>query len=1593
MYLNNVIDPMYPSLRSDQKELLNNYLIKLIDIIEIKFKLTSQSSEFRQQLERNDWRDAKSLLNILLPFVDTKADKSEIKDINDIYVQMEEPVDMNLEEPSFKYSNIQYGRCNRTGGQATITKYDVSHLEQNFHMLLMTVQQIAHKLYVNWRNVRPLPVYLGVNLNVADDELNFLDLLIHETNQAISSQELKEWNTYDDIQNYGGLFIGDIYDTYANNIFDEIKNIKWLIYEIERVPYYKILNTTMSVDNPLNGITWGFLSDSQRKLFTSEVSNLKTIFKNNKKLKVVVATLTFFFNKYYSGINQAMGQDGYKAFKFNKDEDDPDDDTRKNIFDFIDQDDFILSVETIPPKHLYRFLIECFNQLKLSWYSRFTIIQDNGVYKFMPKETDITFSGGYIRIKNIYNFAKNLTHYQSGNDYLMYPKYWRALTKEQKEIITDRINFLKEDWFNISGYIRRTYGENFDVSDPDLVAKVNGMILDEFKDFIVAFTVDCMAYKGILSSFTPDPYDNVNLESVLKHNNLNECYYFLTNKLYKDSMISVNDNGVERRVNYLDFMGNNGAANSWWTSLYALDWVSQISFFHRYINGRVMMVTGGTGVGKSSQVPKLLLYALKMYDRKSDGRIICTQPRIAPTTSVSAQVAEQMGVPIIEYNESVKENIRTSNYQLQFKYQEDDHALSTNELMLRMVTDGTLVEELKSSPLLRRVRKEGDTFIPTDNNKYDIVIVDEAHEHNKNMDIILTLMRTTMQMNNTLRLVIISATMDDDEPTYRRYYRDINDNQLYPPTTWLSNHNLDRVNVDRRLDISKPGETTIFTITDIYKPGKHAEDIIVDEIISGGGSGDILLFRPGQREIGKSIDILNKRLADRSSILVVPFFSQMDNQLKDLVESIEDSVKYNITIPKTYDLMSGYEPDKMDSVPKGTYKQIIIVATNIAEASITIPTLKFVVDTGIQKTMIYDPISGAPTLLEKEITESSRLQRRGRVGRKSSGTVYYTYEEGAMKENKTQYDISTSDLSEFLLSILKKNDDDIFYNGKPIMPIDYLGNETQYDYQNSEQPIGRFESGYKKDILDDNLAEFYIVHPDELAFNRNILGNPIVSTNEKLLEIEDDKIIESVKMNSFWESLTNRGFLFNGQKTTFGENVIAFSSKLKLTDSRLFLWYIYARILGVGDDVGRLLPFIERMNLSQIISGGYDERGRYKKNLKDAQDRWSDKEGDLASLTNIINGLLKTISNYTDLSPEPGTTQLTQIRESKMAYIEGKKNRTFSYFAGLKIGLLDTFIKMDAKGQLFNSNQIEDDEKDTLLTNNAFTIDTLISIGDIVSTWAPTQYLDVKGLFSYVSNYLKFKGNLYKITEGVEEEDFDRPTKMVDISWFDNNVKIPATHQMGNTAIIQSALIAFGPNLVRVIKGTSSYLLLANPNPNNVYTINPVARGVPIPMTLMKDPKIHHYLLFMQRMFIDQISIVSPVSPKDIQQNVVYLFRPEALKSDIFVPDKYQAILENVVGVPDSALKKEYISNYVDTLDSIKYDLLNNYTDTVWEFMKLDTDELSKVRDEQKNIINSHVQTGGNRDFNINDLITYSKSPIVSNIYKKLNKKRYKLTK
>ena len=114
------------------------------------------------------------------------------------------------------------------------------------------------------------------------------------------------------------------------------------------------------------------------------------------------------------------------------------------------------------------------------------------------------------------------------------------------------------------------------------------------------------------------------------------------------------------------------------------------------------------------------------------------------------------------------------------------------------------------------------------------------------------------------------------------------------------------------------------------------------------------------------------------------------------------------------------------SIPNGIYKRAIIIATNVAEASVTIPRLAYVVDNGYSKVNLYDIEHSISKLVVQKISESSRIQRKGRVGRIGDGTVYYMYKKYSRKDIKPKYKITQEDLTSTLLGLLAyKNIEDI----------------------------------------------------------------------------------------------------------------------------------------------------------------------------------------------------------------------------------------------------------------------------------------------------------------------------------------------------------------------------------------------------------------------------------------------------------------------------------------------------------------------------------------------------------------------------------------
>jgi ATP-dependent helicase HrpA len=349
----------------------------------------------------------------------------------------------------------------------------------------------------------------------------------------------------------------------------------------------------------------------------------------------------------------------------------------------------------------------------------------------------------------------------------------------------------------------------------------------------------------------------------------------------------------------------------------------------------VIVVTGETGSGKTTQIPKMCLEA----GRGIAGLIGCTQPRRIAAITVARRIAEEM-------REEIGHSV---GYKIRF----DDR--TPRDAFLKIMTDGILLMETQHDPLLRA---------------YDTIIVDEAHERSLNIDFVLGILKAVLPRRRDLRLVITSATIDTEKFSKSFYDAPVIEvpGRLYPVEVRYRPP-------DPRLE--EKGEIT------------HVESAVraVDELIERREPGDILIFMPTEQDIRETCDLLDGRF--REGAVVLPLFSRL-------------------TAAQQQRVFAPFPERK------------IVVATNVAETSITIPGIRYVIDTGLARVAQYNPRSRTAGLPIRSISKSSADQRKGRCGRVQNGICIRLYSEENYFERPlyTQPEILRSNLAGVILRML-----------------------------------------------------------------------------------------------------------------------------------------------------------------------------------------------------------------------------------------------------------------------------------------------------------------------------------------------------------------------------------------------------------------------------------------------------------------------------------------------------------------------------------------------------------------------------------------------
>ena len=1043
----------------NEKQLLTTIVFDVVKLLARYY----YSSNFVEHFVVNNRQDVLGVITLILPYFDINK------------IDLIESLDQLIHYTPHLSNEID----NNFYLDHDIYELNINTYFENFKSLLeVTLFKTAYKLMPNWINIFPYCFEDYATCELAYDlKTKFLNHTFEKYNLKIQYSTL-----------YGSIF---------NFLYNDIKFIKWTIYDI--IDNNKTIPMIVYLSHKLNCYNYKHIDIIKKN---GEFNVMNDIW-NNISLNIDDLYKLRSLYIYYIHYNIHKLQNDYTIKRFinivnyrgDKNIDELDDE-----FKYTDDYNEVLSQvhRIITFENIYIFLYSTFQQFKYTFYSYFCMDDDKiirtpinyliFIKNFMPNIENINNDLFHITPKTIYNYFKGLINRDVNGEFVLmsYSADWNELDIHTQQDIITKLN--NGNWFSIKRNFKNLYKDyelSFDLNN--IYEKIIKIVIKT--DLIPRILFCNLCFNGILTKVEhkkelydkksmPDKNLNyIEYKNYMKKNvNIepNKYYNFINNTLLKEETINVILNGN-------------------WYELYGANWLSQIQQFHHFLHNRVMFVTGQTGAGKSTVYPMVTLYAYKALNYNNNAKIYCTQPRIQPTQENAERIANQLGYPINNLS-----NINYVQYQHSSGFVTDDFYHPT----LRFYTDGSIKQLLIDFYILKKT-DENNNF--TNKNLIDMLMVDESHENNVNMNVILTLVKFALYINNSVSLGIISATMKYDEKIYRKFYRIINDNYKYPIDLYIKTNNLDRNFIDRRINLSNPESG--YEIIE-YNNFNHNENIQYNKIInalvdiySKKDKGDILIFQNGQNEIIELVKKINSSPNTPADVLAIPFYSNLDKSILEDVKKIDESeIRKKFCYPREYTINTLYDGKIPTSELTKKYNQFIIVATNIAEASITISSLSYVIDVGTQKINIFDIITYQNKIKEKNISKPSQLQRKGRVGRQRKGYVYYLYDINILKD-KPIYKIQIENLTDFLLDLMtiypnkiitEFNDPNIITEIKNILTCvkeQYMIDDKLYKYNTKtyitiDKIIYPFNDGkfdYEQLINND----FYIINPswDKLTMN------------------------------------------------------------------------------------------------------------------------------------------------------------------------------------------------------------------------------------------------------------------------------------------------------------------------------------------------------------------------------------------------------------------------------------------------------------------------------------------------------------------------------
>ncbi len=347
-------------------------------------------------------------------------------------------------------------------------------------------------------------------------------------------------------------------------------------------------------------------------------------------------------------------------------------------------------------------------------------------------------------------------------------------------------------------------------------------------------------------------------------------------------------------------------------------------------SSQVVIVCGETGSGKTTQLPQYCLQS----GRGVFGAIAHTQPRRVAARSVAARIASELGSPL---GQVVGHRVRFDRS-------------GSSDTLLEIVTDGMLLADLAGDPRLER---------------YDTIIIDEAHERSINIDFLLGCLHRLLPRRPELRVIITSATIDASR--FSRHFGGAPIIEV-PGRSWPVNI----VHAETPLDLDDSDAIAAAVLDGVRR---------VDDMT--GGAGDVLVFLPGEREIRACVRKLSGTLRGRD---VLPLYARLSLKAQQ-----------RVLLP--------------------TSERRIICATNVAETSLTVPSVMGVVDAGLARVGRWSAKRHVQRLPVEPVSQASCVQRAGRAGRVAAGVCVrlFTEEDFNGRPEELEPEIRRTDLAAVVL--------------------------------------------------------------------------------------------------------------------------------------------------------------------------------------------------------------------------------------------------------------------------------------------------------------------------------------------------------------------------------------------------------------------------------------------------------------------------------------------------------------------------------------------------------------------------------------------------